>query len=66
MYQLLKLHSQTDKMSFQGPTTFSKFWGKKAKATTRVTLYEPTIKKLPRQKQNEYPSMIMSLRLTKI
>ena len=38
---VLKLHSQTDKISFVGPITFPKFWGKKAKAATRMTLYEP-------------------------
>ena len=31
-------------ISFVGPTTFPKFWGKKAKATTGVILYEPPIK----------------------
>ena len=44
-YWLLKLHSQTDKnISFVCPTTFPKFWGKNAKATTKVNLYEPQMK----------------------
>ena len=54
-HQVFKLHLQTDKISFLGPTTFSKFWGKKAKATTRVTLYEPTIKQLPQQNKTSTP-----------
>ena len=33
-----KLPSQTDKLLFIGPPTIPKFWSKKAKATTKVTL----------------------------
>ena len=36
-HRLTKYYSQV-------PTTFPKFWGKKSKATTKVTFYEPPIK----------------------
>ena len=44
VHELLKLHYQIDKISFVGPTHLLKTWSKKAKATTKVTLYEPPIK----------------------
>ena len=42
----VKLHSQTDKISFIGPCHLLKLIGQKAKTTTKVTLYEPPIKGL--------------------
>ena len=38
MYYLLKLHSQTDKISLVGPCHLPKILGQKAEATTEVTL----------------------------
>ena len=43
VYEILKLNSQTDKISFTCPCHLPKIFGKKAKATTKVTLYEPPI-----------------------
>ena len=38
MQKLLKLYSQTNKIPFVGPCYLAKFWGKKPRATTKVTL----------------------------
>ena len=40
----LNLHSSNGKVPFVGPCHLSKFWCKKPKATTGVTLQEPPIK----------------------
>ena len=39
--ELLKLHSQTDKISFVGPCYLFKIFHEKAERTTKVTLYAP-------------------------
>ena len=43
IYLLLKLHSQTDKISLVGACHLPKFRSRRPKATVKMTLYEPLI-----------------------